>query len=227
MTKQDSILDLLKGGLVASCQPVENGPLDHPDIVARLALATLAGGASAVRIEGLDNLRAARRCVKAPIVAIIKEDLPNSPVRITPRLSQVRALAAAGADIIAYDATNRERADDRDDILREILALGKLAMADCSNLEDGKAALAGGAHILGTTLSGYTATTAGSDTLPDFALVKAFKGLGAFVMAEGRYNTPSLAADAIAQGADAVTVGTALTRLEVITQNFADAIKAV
>ncbi|CSI68052.1 Putative N-acetylmannosamine-6-phosphate 2-epimerase [Vibrio mimicus VM603] len=45
-------------------------------------------------------------------------------------------------------------------------------------------------------------------------------------MAEGRYNTPELAAKAIESGAVAVTVGSALTRLEVVTQWFNNATQA-
>ena len=44
-------------------------------------------------------------------------------------------------------------------------------------------------------------------------------------MAEGRVNTPELAALAMAAGADAVTVGSALTRLEHVTGWFAEAIR--
>ena len=43
-------------------------------------------------------------------------------------------------------------------------------------------------------------------------------------MAEGRYNTPELAALAIENGAYAVTVGSALTRLEHIVGWFVSAI---
>lgn len=99
-------------------------------------------------------------------------------------------------------------------------------MADCASLEDGKIAIEGGAQILGTTLSGYTEETRTDSDAPDYALVKNFKNLGAFVMAEGRYNSPELAAQAMVHGADAVTVGTALTRLEVMTRSFVEAIKA-
>jgi len=56
--------------------------------------------------------------------------------------------------------------------------------------------------------------------------VRAFRSLGGFVMAEGRINTPELAARAIAAGADSVTVGSALTRLEHVTSWFADAVRA-
>jgi putative N-acetylmannosamine-6-phosphate epimerase len=40
-------------------------------------------------------------------------------------------------------------------------------------------------------------------------------------MAEGRYDTPERAAQAIQAGAWSVTVGTALTRLELMTAGFA------
>ena len=39
-------------------------------------------------------------------------------------------------------------------------------------------------------------------------------------MAEGRYNTPSLARKAIIEGADAVTIGSAITRIDNITSWF-------
>ena len=59
---------------------------------------------------------------------------------------------------------------------------------------------------------------------PDFALLEALSKLDGFVMAEGRYATPELAARALRSGADCVTVGSALTRLELMTQAFADAV---
>ena len=221
-----SILKRMRGGLVASCQPVDDGPMDDPAIVAAMARAAVAGGAVGLRIEGVDNLRAVRPVVDVPIIGIVKTELPDSPVRITVTVGDALALARAGADIIAYDATSRRRPDTREAVLSAILGAGKLAMADCSTLEDGRAALAGGAAILGTTLSGYTAETEGPNEGPDLALVEAFRGLGGFVMAEGRINTPELAARAIAAGADSVTVGSALTRLEHVTSWFADAVRS-
>jgi N-acylglucosamine-6-phosphate 2-epimerase len=221
-----SVLDRMRGGLVASCQPVDDGPMDHPHIVAAMAMAAVAGGATALRIEGIDNLRAVRPHVQVPIIGIVKADLADSPVRITVTKADALGLIDAGADVVAYDATNRARTDARDDILATILSAGAIAMADCSTLEDGKAALSGGAAILGTTMSGYTAETLGLNDGPDFELLRAFRALQPqFVMAEGRFNTPELAAMAMKEGADAVTIGSALTRLEVITSWFVDAIR--
>jgi N-acylglucosamine-6-phosphate 2-epimerase len=223
-TKVD-VLQRIRGGLVASCQPVDNGPMDRPDIVAAMAQAAVAGGAAALRIEGVDNLKAVRPRVTVPIIGIVKSDLDDMPVRITVRIAEALALAEAGADIIAYDATNRPRPDSREAVLAAIIGAGRLAMADSSTLEDGRIALDGGAAILGTTMSGYTAETAGRNDGPDFDLIRAFKALGGFVMAEGRINTPDLATRAMQAGADAVTVGSALTRLEHVTAWFADAVR--
>ena len=44
-------------------------------------------------------------------------------------------------------------------------------------------------------------------------------------MAEGRFNSPDLAKKAIKYGADSVTVGSAITRIENITKWFAKAVK--
>ena len=222
-----NVLERLRGGLVASCQPVDDGPMDRPDIVAAMAMAAVAGGAVGLRIEGVDNLRAVRPLVEVPIIGIVKTDLRDSPVRITVTVEDALALADAGADIVAYDATPRPRPNSREDVLAAILGIDRFAMADCATLDDGRAALAGGAAVLGTTLSGYTADTEGLNEGPDFDLIATFKALGAsFVMAEGRINSPELAARATVAGADAVTVGSALTRLEHVTGWFAAAVSA-
>jgi N-acylglucosamine-6-phosphate 2-epimerase len=217
-----TVLHRLGVGLIVSCQPVDGGPMDRPEIVAAMAAAAVAGGAAGVRIEGVANLRAARRAVCVPIIGIVKRDLADSPVRITPYVDDVRDLIAAGADIVAYDATDRMRPVPAAVLLAAIKAGGALAMADCSCAADGKRAA--GADILGTTLSGYTAASATADDGPDYALIAAFHALERFTMAEGRMNTPALVARAVAAGADAVTVGTALTRLEVMTSWFRDAV---
>ncbi|EKE43837.1 putative N-acetylmannosamine-6-phosphate 2-epimerase [Oceaniovalibus guishaninsula JLT2003] len=221
-----TILDQLRGGLVVSCQPVDDGPMDRPDIVAAMAMAAVAGGAAGLRIEGVENLRAVRPCVDVPIIGILKRDLADSPVRITPYAEDARALVAAGADIVAYDATPRVRPEPAAAILAAIRDSGALAMADCATPDDGKRAHADGAAILGTTLSGYTDETAGKGDGVDLALIAVFRELGGFVMAEGRVNDPARAASAISAGADAVTVGTALTRLEHVTGWFRDAVVA-
>lgn len=224
---KDLLLAKLRDGVIASCQPIDNGPMDRPEIVAAMACAAISGGAVGLRIEGIENLRAVRSVLDVPVIGIVKTDSAATPVRITASIADVQSLIEAGADVIAYDGTDRPRTDSRDAILAAILKGGVLAMADCATLADGVHAVRNGAAIIGTTLSGYTAETERVDDAPDFALIGSFAELGAFVMAEGRLNTPDLAAKAVAAGADAVTVGSALTRLELMTQSFADAVAYV
>ena len=97
-------------------------------------------------------------------------------------------------------------------------------MADSSCFADGEWAHSQGVEIIGSTLSGYGGDT--EPTEPDLLLVRQFSQAGFFTMAEGRYNTPELAAKAIEYGATAVTVGSAITRLEVVTQWFNSATQA-
>lgn len=205
-----------RGGLIVSCQPVPGSPLDKPEIVAAMALAAEQAGAVALRIEGIENLRATRAVVSVPIIGILKRDLADSPVRITAFLEDVDALADAGADIIAFDGTQRVRPVAVEALLARIHHHHLLAMADCSSQEDGLACQKLGAEIIGTTLSGYTTPVIPEE--PDLALVKSLSEAGCRVIAEGRYNTPVQAAEAMRHGAWAVTVGSAITRLEHICE---------
>ncbi|EEX51212.1 N-acetylmannosamine-6-phosphate 2-epimerase [Pasteurella dagmatis] len=217
------VLEQIKYGLIASCQPVDNGPMDSPEIVAAMAQASVIGGAAGLRIEGIENLKAVRKVVNVPIIGIVKRDLKDSPVRITPFLKDVEDLAAAGADIIAFDGTNRVRPTTIEETVKRIKELGCLAMADCSNFEEGIYCQKLGVEIIGSTMSGYTGGEI--PTEPDYQLVKDLKAAGCRVMAEGRYNTPELAKVAIEIGAYSVTVGSALTRLEHIVSWFVDSVK--
>lgn len=131
------------GGLIVSCQPVPDSPLDKPEIVAAMALAAEQAGAVAIRIEGVANLQATRAVVSVPIIGIVKRDLEDSPVRITAYIEDVDALAQAGADIIAIDGTDRPRPVPVETLLARIHHHGLLAMTDCSTPEDGLACQAG------------------------------------------------------------------------------------
>lgn len=214
----------LQGQTVVSIQPVAGSPLENTAFIAAMAQAAEQAGAKALRIEGVENVEAVSQVVNVPIIGIVKRDLIDSPIRITPFVCDVDSLANAGATIIAFDATNRPRPESREIIADAIRHSGCFSMADCSNFEDGEWAHSQGIDIIGTTLSGYVGGDIPDE--PDLLLVKRFSEAGFFTMAEGRYNTPELAAKAIAHGAVAVTVGSALTRLEVVTQWFNNATQA-
>ena len=216
-------LERLRGRLIVSCQPVVGGPLDSAEFVAAMALAAIAGGAAGLRIEGLKNLRAVRRATDVPIIGLVKRAEPATDVFITPRPEDVFALREAGADIVAFDATRRARPAPVAALVAAAHAAGALAMADLASEGDAGPAISAGVDILGTTLSGYTGGEV--PEAPDLPLVAALARLGAPVFAEGRYRTPEQAEKAIAAGATAVVVGSAITRVEHITSWFAEAVR--
>ena len=218
-----ALTERLKGGLVVSCQPVPGGPFDDPASVVRFALAAQNAGARALRIEGVANVAAVAAACSLPIIGLVKRDLPDTPVRITPWIEDIDALSEAGAAIIAFDATDRVRPVPVKTLVEAVHTRGRVAMADIATMAEARNASALGADIIGTTMSGYT-DAGPPPRAPDISLVMEACRLGKPVFAEGRYNEPRLAAAAIRAGAAAVVVGSAITRPEHITQWFVDAI---
>ncbi len=222
---EQHLLAALDQSLIVSCQPVPDSPMDRDDIVLAMAQAAIAGGAKGLRIEGAKRVRLVAQHCQVPIVGIIKRDLTDSPVRITPYLEDVKALADAGAVIIAFDGTDRVRPVAAPRLLASIHQLGCIAMADCADVATGVALAAQGCTFIGTTLSGYLGEHTPAE--PDFELVRELSAKGLHVIAEGRYNSPQLAAHAIELGAMSVTVGSAVTRIEHITGWFAQRVESV
>jgi putative N-acetylmannosamine-6-phosphate epimerase len=225
LSKKENLLAILKDKVIVSCQPVVDGPMDNIAMVTAMALAAQNGGAAGLRIEGVESVRSVASASNLPVIGIVKRVLTDSPVIITPLIEDVDALCDAGASIIAYDATSRDRPVPTADIVRRIKELGLVAMADCARLEDGQQALHEGAQILGTTLAGYAYEPSSESSPPDLNLVQELAALGTFVIAEGRLRTPDEAGEAIQYGANSVVVGSAITRIEHITGWFSDAIE--
>jgi len=180
--------DDIKKSLIVSCQPVPGGPTDTADFVIGFARAAVDAGASALRIESVGYVKAVRPAVNVPIIGIVKRDLNDSPVRITPFVADAEALVDAGADIVAFDATDRVRPASVEALVKAVRARGKLTMADCSSLEDARSALRAGVDFVGTTLSGYVGGPEPID--PDIDLITAMRTLTPYVIAEGRIRTP-------------------------------------
>lgn len=212
----------LDKGLIVSCQPVKGGPMDRAEMVVGFALAALDGGAAALRIESAAYVAAVRAKTESAIIGLVKRDLDDSPVRITPYIEDVDALAEAGADIIAYDATQRLRPVATRTLIERIHAHGRVAMADCSILADAEQALSEGVDVVGSTLAGYTGPV--EPTEPDLALVAAMRHLTPHVVAEGNIRTPAQARRALVAGASMVVVGSAITRPEYVTSWFRSAL---
>jgi N-acylglucosamine-6-phosphate 2-epimerase len=214
--------------LIVSCQALPNEPLFGAEIMARMAVAAAQGGAKAIRANTPADIRAIREAVDLPIIGLYKADIPGYPVYITPTLDHACAVAEAGADIIAIDATNRPRpepgslADYIAAIQRET---GCPVLADIATFEEGLAAETAGADLVSTTMSGYTADSPQQDE-PDLELVRRLAAkLTVPLLAEGRYRLPEQINQALACGALAVVVGGAITRPQEITARLVRGLK--
>jgi N-acylglucosamine-6-phosphate 2-epimerase len=217
-----NLLDRLRGGLIVSIQAAAGSALDDPAVLAAMARAAQDAGAVAVRIQGIANLEAVRRRVDVPIVGLIKQRHRGFDPYITTTLDEARSILATGAEVVAFDATGRPRpgGTSTQAMVEAIHAGGGLAMADCATAANGAHAARAGADILATTVRGYTKETVGA-ALPALDIVKAFRRLGKFVICEGGIHRPSEGRAALAAGADAVVVGTAISDLGWLVREFA------
>jgi N-acylglucosamine-6-phosphate 2-epimerase len=219
------MLHTLRGRLIVSCQAYPGEPLRDPETMARIAQSAVIGGASAIRAQGLDDIRAIARSITVPQIGLWKVGADG--VFITPTLDHAIAVAEAGANIVALDGTRRERPDGRtlQQTIQELKQRADvLVMADAGSVDDAIAAEDAGADIVGTTLAGYTGErprTAG----PDLELVNSLANrLGVPLFAEGRIHTPTEARAALDAGAYSVVVGTAITHPASITSWYVEAL---
>jgi N-acylglucosamine-6-phosphate 2-epimerase len=216
------VIEKIRGGLVVSCQAYPGEPLRHPETMAQMAMAAVEGGAVGIRCQGLADIAAIKGQVKVPVIGIWKEG--DEGVYITPTLRHARCCAAAGADIVAIDATGRPRPDGLSyaDTVHALHDEGVITMADCGSFADAERAVEAGTDIISTTLSGYTGERLKTDG-PDFELlermVKAFPDMP--VLCEGRIHTPDQLHRVMECGAWAAVVGTAITHPTTITRWFA------
>jgi N-acylglucosamine-6-phosphate 2-epimerase len=213
------------GRLIVSCQALPHEPLHGAEIMARMAIAAKQGGAAAIRANGPADIAAIGKAVALPIIGLFKDDIEGYPVYITPTMRHALAVAEAGADVIAIDATARPRPEPGrlvDFIGRIHMQTGLPVLADVATLEEGMAAVEAGADLVSTTMSGYTADSP-AQREPDLELVANLsRAIDVPLLAEGRYRTPQQASNALAVGALAVVVGGAITRPQEITKNFVE-----
>lgn len=224
------LIDRLKGGLVVSCQAAHDEPLHGAEIMAAMARAAAQAGAAGIRAEGPDDVRAIRKAVDLPIIGLYKIKEAGQSVYITPTFESARAIALAGADAIALDATTDRRPDGLtlEETIRRIHVELKLpVMADISTLEEGLRAERLGADMVGTTLSGYTPQSPQLEG-PDWRLLEDLIARARIpVVMEGRIWEPAEARRALELGAFAVVVGSAITRPQLIAARFANAVAGV
>lgn len=219
-----TVLDRLRGRLVVSCQADPGSPLRDSGVIARLALAAELGGAAGLRVQGFGDVEAVRAVTKLPLIGLTKTDRPDTDVYITPTAAEGVRLAELGAEIVALDATDRPRPEPLAEMFAAVRGAGALVMADISTLEEARAALDLGADLVGTTLAGYTPYSRALPG-PDWALMDELHSGGLPFAAEGRISRPEEAAGALRRGALFVVVGSAITRPDVITRWYAQALE--
>lgn len=212
MTTVELLRLLRQSPLVASAQASPDSAVDDPQMLLKLAQASLDQGVLILRLQGIENIQAIRKATGAPTIGLIKRPYEDSAVYITPTLNEIYQLLATDVEIIALDATRRHRPDSQElkFLVEAIHSKGRLAMGDCDDIASVHYAVAAGCDLVGTTIAGYTETsplTAG----PDLAFLRqAVRESSVPVLAEGRYATPEQVQTAMLIGAAGVVVGGAL-----------------
>ena len=207
----------LPQGLIVSCQAPWDSPLHHPEVIAAMAQASVNQGAVGVRIDTPSHIQAVRQRITQPIIGLWKQQLPGFEIYITPRFSDAEAIAKAGADIIAIDATLRKRPEGENLVTlinRIHQELGKAVMADVDTIEAAKLAVEAGTDFVATTLYGYTEQTKTASP-PGFQLLtQIIQNSEIPAICEGGISSPQMAKKAINLGAYAVVVGTDITGID-------------
>lgn len=227
---EDSI-GQLKGKLIVSCQALPHEPLHSPFIMGRMAKAAEEGGALGIRANTKEDIAEIRTQTDLPIIGIVKKDYSDSKVYITPTMKEIDELMEVKPEIIAVDATSDLRPGQVtiDEFYHQIRKKYNdvLLMADCSTIEEALHADELGFDFIGTTLVGYTEQSKGQKIEEnDFEIIRTIvEKAKHLVIAEGNINTPEKVKRVIELGAFSVVVGSIITRPQLITKSFADALK--
>lgn len=220
----------LKGKLIVSCQALPHEPLHSSFIMGRMALAAKEGGAVGIRANTKEDIAEIRKNVDLPIIGIVKRDYDDSAVYITPTMKEIEELMEVRPEIIAMDATGAKRPGgvSLEDFFREVKAKypEQLFMADCSTVSEALYADELGFDFISPTMVGYTPQ---SEHLKiednDFEIIRTLTEKAKHhVIAEGNINTPEKAKRVIELGCFSVVVGSIITRPQLITKAFAEAL---
>ena len=156
---KNEVLEKIKHKLIVSCQARPGWAMYGADIMAAFAKAAEEGGAAGIRATGVDNITKIKEKVNLPIIGINKQ-FSDYPVYITPTYQSAKDILDCGIEIVALDATPRQRPNDEkiEDIVRKIRENypDVLIMGEISTLQEAKDILPLNFDLISTTLSGYT-----------------------------------------------------------------------
>ena len=223
----------LKGQLIVSCQALPQEPLHSSFIMGRMARAAKEGGAAGIRANTKEDIKEIQEVTGLPIIGIVKRDYPDSAVYITPTMKEIEELMEVKPEIVAIDATGALRPGnvtlaDFFHQIKEKYPEQKL-MADCSTIEEALFADELGFDFIGTTMVGYTPQSKGLKIEEnDFEILRTIlKKVKHPVIAEGNVNSPEKAKRVIELGSYAVVVGSSITRPQLITKGYAEAVNSL
>lgn len=211
----------MEKGIIVSCQALEGEPLHSSFIMSKMALAAQMAGAVGIRANSVVDIEAIKNEVNIPIIGIIKKNYPHMIPFITATFNEVDALVNVGVEVVALDATFNQD----EEFLKAVIEKypKQKFMADISTVEEGIRAEKLGFHFIGTTLVGYTEQ---SKEINNFQVLKGLlEKCKTPILAEGNFDTPDKAKEAMNLGAYAVVVGGAITRPQHIAKKFVDGIK--
>lgn len=227
------ILKLLKNEIIVSIQAMPDEPLYDEICINAMAKSVIdLGGARALRLAGKRDIKNIKKVYENIIVIGITKPskIPvnyKELVYITPTIDDCKEIIEAGADIVAFDGTLRKRPNNENlvSIINYIKSQNKIAMADVATFEEAKHAYELGCDIISTTLSGYTIQTENKPNEPDFGLVKKIKeNFDIFTILEGKIWEKGDITKAFQSKADAVVIGSAITRPQLIYKRFREGI---
>lgn len=222
----------LKDKLIVSCQALPNEPLHSSFIMSRMAVAAKEGGASGIRANTKEDIAEIKKAVDLPVIGIVKRDYADSEIYITPTMKEIRELMEVKPEIIAIDATDRLRPEGKtlDEFFKEIKAEypDQLLMADCSTYEECIHADDLGFDFVGTTMIGYTPESQGLKIdADDFKILRdVLANVKHPVICEGNIDSPQKARRVLDLGSYCVVVGSSITRPQLITKKYVEAIEA-
>ena len=208
--KKKAILESMKGGLIVSCQVQKDDPIYSDEMVVKMAEAARWGGAVGIRANSPEQIHDIKMAVpELPLIGLWKVWHDDTDVIALDCTSQITHEGTVAWDLLAQAKKEIPEA---------------IFFADVSDYEEAKHAVACGADIVAPTLYGYTAKTKDIENpdLREFARMCRDFGEDAYMMMEGHIYSPEDAMKCIFLGADAVVVGSAITRPHLTTKRFTD-----
>ena len=203
--------------MVVSCQADPDTPTNFVEMIVAFAQSAAMGGAAGLRLNSAEHVAAVRAKTDLPIIAIQKFHAEGEKVLITGRHEDVPLLVQAGAEIIAFDATDRTRPSSLETIVSTIHEQGALALADIQSIDDVARSVVLGVDAIATTLAVWDLPA----FTPNIQLIRDITAQTDLpIVAEGNFWTPDGVQQAFDAGAHAVVIGSAITRPWKITEYY-------